>query len=191
MRIILRDTKDEIIENIEDYVEIPEPSDGESNFEIAEDYDTRAKEGNCSVTKDEFKTIFASYPKIVQHADAFYEMQEKYNVSAVFAAAVSIQEQSGGNASTSHVANNNWFSMKKSGDYSYLAGDNSIWAGFNSVENAINAFGNNIANGSYYYTKGKYTLSQIGPTYCEGNAWAGHVSAHMVKALKKLENKKE
>lgn len=48
------------------------------------------------------------------------------------------------------------------------------------------AFGKNIAESSYYYTQGKYKISEIGPTYCEGNEWAGHISAHITTALEKL-----
>lgn len=60
------------------------------------------------------------------------------------------------------------------------------WAGFNDVKGGIMAFGKNIAESSYYYTQGKYKISEIGPTYCEGNEWAGHISAHITTALEKL-----
>lgn len=120
MKIIFRDTDDEVVENVEDFVETGS-NGGENNAIIGEDYDTRANEGTCSVTKEEFKKIFADWSKIVEHTEDFFEMQEKYNVSAVFAAAVCIQEQGGGTANTSHVQNNNWFSQTKDGDYSYSA----------------------------------------------------------------------
>lgn len=186
IKLIFRDTDDEVVENVEDYIEIPEEggSDASTDFDIGVDYDTRADSGTCTVSKEDFCTIFASHSKIVEHVDDFFAMQEKYNVSAVFAAAVCIQEQGGGTANSTCCNANNWFSISGTGP----AGTTGRWKKYNNPSESIDDFGHQIAEGTYYYKQGKYTVSQIGPTYCEGNEWAGHISGHMTKALEKLQN---
>ncbi len=184
MRIIFRDRDDQVVENVEDYMEIQASGSGEHSVMLGDDYDTRVSAGECLVTKDEFKKIFSNYSRIVEYADDFYKMQEDWGVSAVYAAAVCIQEQGGGAANSTCCLANNWFSISGTGP----AGTTGRWRKYHSPSESIDDFGRLMVEGSYYYKQGKFKLSQIGPTYCTEppNGWAEAVSAHMNNALTKL-----
>lgn len=115
------------------------------------------------------KKAFSGYSgseKLIEHAQDFLEMQEKYKVNAVFAAAVSIGETGAGRAGNAVNGFNNWFN---------IAGGSatSRWSAYSSPKGSIDDFGDQIANGSYYFTQGKYTVSQIGYVYCPNEEVAG------------------
>lgn len=191
MRLIFRDADDQVVENVEHYMEIEdatfynENADGESSFIIGDDYDTRVSAGECLVTKEQFKQIFAAWPKMVDYADDFYIMQNKYGVSAVFAGAVCIIEQGGGSANSTCCNANNWFSISGTGP----AGTTGKWRRYYSPSESIEDFGKLIANGTYYYAQGKYKVSEIGSVYCvPPDEWINKVNSQIKTALEKCNN---
>lgn len=191
MRLIFRDADDQVVENVEHYMEIEdatfynENADGESSFILGDDYDTRVSAGECLVTKEQFKQIFAAWPKMVDYADDFYIMQNKYGVSAVFAGAVCIIEQGGGSANSTCCNANNWFSISGTGP----AGTTGKWRRYYSPSESIEDFGKLIANGTYYYAQGKYKVSEIGSVYCvPPDEWINKVNSQIKTALEKCNN---
>lgn len=133
-------------------------------------------------------TGYSNSAKLVQNAQYFLDMQSKYKVNALFAAAVSITETGAGNAGNAvKVATssnsvgarngqcwNNWFNIKGKTDNGYGIVNNgegtSYYRIYNTVGESVDNFGNNIANGSYYYKAGKYTVTDIGHTYCPNSS---------------------
>ena len=128
-------------------------------------------------------TGYSNSSKLMEHAQDFLDMQEKYKVNALFAAAVSITETGAGNAgnaikiattqnsvgATIGSSWNNWFNIKTSSipyGILYNGEGESHYKIYNKVFDSIDNFGSNIANGNYYYKQGKYTVSDIGHTYC-------------------------
>lgn len=141
---------------------------------------------DVNILKQAFKGYSNCY-KLIEHAQDFIDMQEKYQVNALFAAAVSITETGAGNkgnavkeatAQNSYGVPygqcwNNWFNIK-GGTTSYGIVKNgegvSHYKIYNNVLESVNNFGYNIAEGSYYYKNGKFTVSDIGHTYCPNSA---------------------
>lgn len=120
----------------------------------------------------------------VLHNGTFMELQETYHVNAVFAIAVTIVE-SGGGVSWSAIPSytHNWMSM--TGSYKgQTVGSNGSnprsWRVYPSFDEATLDFGDQIANGSYYFQAGKYTVKEIAPTYCD-EAWGESVMQFMIK----------
>lgn len=113
--------------------------------------------------------------KLVQNAEAFLEMQKKYKVNAIFAASVSITETGAGRTGHAVDGCNNWFNIKgtSSGNCHRTVdkkGNVSYWRIFPTIQDGIDAFGWNIAEGSNYYTQGRYTVGDIGKVYCPDTA---------------------
>ena len=125
--------------------------------------DTRVAKRNPVYTKKQLESIFTKYndgqmgKNLTNYSDAFYKLQTDYGVNPLFAAAVAIQEQAAGTANSSLVAKNNWFSIR-----SIYGG----WKSYSSPAESIDDFGWTIAQGSNYYSQGKYTIEKIGKTYC-------------------------
>lgn len=135
---------------------------------------------------ENLKEAFSAYSKsdkLIQYAQEFLNMQNTYKVNALFAAAVSITETSAGNSgnavktatsensvgATEGQCWNNWFNIKTgSTPYGILHNGEgeSHYKIYSSVANSVDGFGDLIANGSYYYTQGRYTVNSIGHTYC-------------------------
>lgn len=156
---------------------------------------------------EKLKTAFSGYSnsgKLIEHAQDFLDMQEKYKVNALFAAAVSIAETGAGNAGNAiKVANqgnsvgakpgqcwNNWFNIKASSEpygIVFNGEGKSHYKIYNSVADSIDNFGYNIAQGSYYYKQGKYTVNEIGHVYCpnspayptQGDDWVKHTLTYI------------
>ena len=150
---------------------------------------------------------YSNSSKLVEHAQEFLNMQTKYKVNALFAAAVSITETGAGTAGNAvKIANssnsvgakigscwNNWFNIKAPGDSVYGIVYNgegrSHYKIYASVGDSVDNFGSNIANGSYYYKNGKYTVSQIGHVYCpnskayptQGDDWVKNTLSYIKK----------
>lgn len=101
---------------------------------------------------------------------SFMKLQEEYNVNAVFAIAVTTIESSCGTAWVSIPKyTHNWISM--SGSYKGRTvgsqdGNPLSWRVYDSYGEATLDFGDQIANNSYYFTAGKYSVKEIAPTYC-------------------------
>lgn len=120
-------------------------------------------------------------------------MQNTYKVNALFAASVSIIETSAGTTGNAVNGCNNWFNITgTNGDYKTTTnslGETYNWRIYSSSADGINAFGNLIANGSYYYKQNKYTVGAIGATYCpntenhptQADDWVSNVMAQMRK----------
>ena len=111
------------------------------------------------------KKAFAGYSggsKLVEHAQEFLELQEQYRVNAVFAAAVSISETSAGRAGNAVNGKNNWFNIECVHGKSH-----GRFETYGSVRESIEAFYKQISVKNYYFTAGKFTVSEIGMVYCE------------------------
>lgn len=108
---------------------------------------------------DTLKKAFSGYSKdqyLQQYAYFFLECQEKYNVNAVFAAAVAIQEsQAGTNIA---IGGNNMFSISNGGQGN--------WNSYNSMESSIEAFYKLIS--TEYFTNQQNTVESIGKGNPEG-----------------------
>lgn len=109
--------------------------------------------------------------------DVLIEGQEQYHVNALFVLAFVQQETSMGTADTDYVnEDNNWASWNLGTKYSSPQ---------ENVRTAIRG----IATGSYYFTQGKYTIKEIGLTYCpntdkyptQGDGWVKNVTSTVKK----------
>lgn len=136
---------------------------GQINNNVGGDYIVHTEIGQELLKITDIETLkkafsgYATNQKLMEYAQVFLDMQEKYKVNAVFAAAVSITETTAGTNGHAVDGYNNWFSVK-SKDGSYRQ--------YGSVEEAIDEFGWTIAEGSNYFTQGRYTVSEIGEIYC-------------------------
>lgn len=112
---------------------------------------------------------------LVKESKNFIRMQTKYNVSAVFAVAVTITESGGGTDwAAIDPSTYNWYSIKGS----YNGNSKNGWRAYSSFEEATYDFGDLIANEDYYFKDGKYTVEEIAPTYCS-KEWGNTVKAIM------------
>ena len=182
IHVIMYNKDKSIVDNIEDYMSPNYGSaSGSLNISIQNDYVVSTLESSDNVIRDvdTFKRAFNGYDNIVANAQAFLNMQEQYGVNAVFAAAVTIAESSGG---TNWVAidpdTHNWFSIK------YANGN---WKDYDSFEEAIMDFGYLISGD--YFGAGNYTITSICENYCGGSStWSTNVSSAMTNALQKINN---
>lgn len=121
-----------------------------------------------------FQGGYSQHEKLVENAQAFLDMQKKYKVNALFAAAVSITETGAGRTGNAVNGCNNWFNITgTNGPYKTTTnkkGETYHWRIYGSSYEGIDAFGNYIANGSHYYTQQIYTVSGIGQIYCPNTA---------------------
>ena len=110
--------------------------------------------------------------------DAFISIQTTYKVNGVFAMAVTKIESTCGTAwAAIDSSTYNWFSI--SGSYkgqSYHS--NRDWRKYSSFSEATRDFGDLIANESFYFKAGKYTVKEIAPTYCN-EEWGDSVVSYM------------
>lgn len=124
---------------------------------------------------------YTTNKKLIANVDTFLEMQDKYKVNAVFAAAVSIKETTAGTKGHA-ICCKNWFNYQPIKDM--VKGDSS-WASFSDEKDSIMGFGQLIATSpDYYFSQGKYSVYEIGPDYCEGDAWPKEVSGFMDELYK-------
>lgn len=112
------------------------------------------------------KKAFSGYSnssKLIENAQIFLDLQEKYGVNAIFAAAVSISETGAGTAGHAVNGKNNWFNIE------CTCGNSSHgrFETYSSVRESIEAFYKLIAVKNYYFTDGNYTVKTIGMIYCE------------------------
>lgn len=114
---------------------------------------------------------------LLNSIDAFVKIQETNNVNAVFAIAVTtIESSTGTNWAAIDSSTYNWFSIKGS----YNGESYNGWKKYPSFAVAVEDFGNLISNSSYYFKAGKYTVSEIAPTYCNAE-WGNSVISQMTK----------
>lgn len=129
--------------------------------------------------KQAFQGGYSGHEKLVQHAQAFLDIQERYKVNALFAASVSITETSAGRAGHAIDGNNNWFNVRQGNG----------WRKYDSPEDSIMGFGWQIAEGGFYYTEGNYTVGSIGQVYCpntpeyptQADDWVVNTKAQIVR----------
>lgn len=147
------------------------------------DYIVDTTKSDSSLVINDKKTLkkaFKGYPtnkKLLENIDTFLEMQEKYHVNAVFAAAVAINETTAGTAGHGADSCHNWFNYQP---ISGMKKGDSRWAAFSNDSEGIMGFGQLIATSpNYYFSKGQNTVSEIGTNYCEGNTWADNVTKFM------------
>lgn len=95
------------------------------------------------------------------YGEAFYNMEQKYNINAIFAISVA-ELESGSGTSYSFRARNNAFGIGPGKTFS-------------SVEAGIEYFGQ-LMNKPLYYGK---SISSIGSIYCVGGNWANKVKSLM------------
>lgn len=117
--------------------------------------------------------------------DSFIKIQNENKVNAVFAIAVTIVESSGGTAWAAIAPHtHNWMSVTGSYNgqtYKNPASKNPrSWRVYPSFSVATEDFGNLIANGSYYFKAGKYTVRTIAETYCNAS-WGESIMSEMSK----------
>lgn len=99
--------------------------------------------------------------------NVFLEAEKKYGVNAAFMVAICRQE-SGGGTSNAATTLNNVCGIKPNGSLKK----------FNSVDECIMYLADLLANGKYYFTRGKKTIAEIGPVYCNAE-WSNKVSTIM------------
>ena len=188
IHVIMYNKDKSVVDNLVDYLT---PSYGGAlNVVLGTDYVVNTATDSNNVIRDAqtFKAAFSSYDNIVANADAFLEMQEQYGVNAVFAAAVTIAESSGGtNWAAIPEWSHNMFSI--TGSYngqSYTSSNGMTWRVYPSFEEAIMDFGELISTSSYYFGGGNYSITDICQAYCGGSStWSTSVSNAMTNALKK------
>lgn len=124
-----------------------------------------------------FQGGYSGNEKLVANAQAFLDMQDKYKVNAIFAAAVSITETSGGRAGNAINECHNWFNITgKDGPYKTVTnkkGETYNWRKYASDYEGIDAFGKFISGEGKtqrYYPQGNYTVADIGKIYCPNTA---------------------
>lgn len=110
--------------------------------------------------------------------DAFVGIQTKYKVNGVFAMAVTMIESGCGTGwAAIDRSTYNWMSI--SGSYkgqSYVS--NRAWRKYSSFSEATYDFGDLIANSSYYFKDGRYTVKTIAIPYCN-EEWGEYVNKFM------------
>lgn len=152
--------------------------------------------------KKAFKGGYSKSENLVENAQAFLDMQDKYKVNAIFAASVSITETGAGNEGNAIAYTgginprtgrvwqavgsyngekwNNWFNVKTTSTTHYgiiYNGEGeSHYKIYTSVADSIDGFGDNIANGSNYYKDSRYTVGAIGEKYCPNTIAYPHQS---------------
>ena len=106
--------------------------------------------------------------KIQAYAQDFYDMEQEYNVNALFCLSVACLESGGG---AKNANRNNFFGFR----------GNSGWMAFNTPRDGIFYFGK-LMNKSLYYGK---SIEQIGLIYCD-TTWANYVKRLMQERWNKL-----
>lgn len=148
---------------------------------------TKSSEDLVIKDVETLKKAFSGYSaseKLIEHAEEFLELQEKYKVNAVFAAAVSISETGAGRAGHAVNGKNNWFNIE------CTCGDSSHgrFETYESAKKSIERFYWQISEGSYYFTAGRYSVVNIGKVYCPaeegGNLWIENTLAFMTQMFK-------
>ncbi len=197
---------DEIVEHLDKYLLVPYSN---LRVEFLEDYLTKIIDGEPnqigSGDTETFKKMFPEeyFPVINENADAFMEMQEMYEVNAIFAAAVSLAESSGGtNWGAIPKEYNNIFSITGSSKsekvHHYDVGpsrpgstNDNTWRKYKTVRDSILDFGRYIHN--KYHSQNLDYVSEIGMNgYVgqehgpeEAEAWVKTTNATITAALER------
>ena len=177
-----------LLDDILSRLEIQMKSTGYGDYTV----DTRKSDSEIVITdadvlKSALEATYSGQTRenLVNEVDSFLEMQYTYSVNAVFAVAVTIIESSGGtNWAAIAPETHNWMSLTGSYNGQTYRNPNSsntrTWRVYPSFREATLDFGDLIANSSYYFKNGKYTVNTIAPTYCDA-AWGTKVNSEMTK----------
>lgn len=163
-------------------------------LQVGSDYtvDTTKSDSSIVITDEDvlrkaIETLYYGDARInlINEIPSFLEMQEQYNVNAVFAIAVTIIESSGGtNWAAIAPYTHNWMSVTGSYNGQTYRNPNSsnprTWRVYPSFREATLDFGDLIANSDYYFQAGRYSVDMIAPTYCNAY-WGSKVSSEMTK----------
>ena len=143
---------------------------------VSGDYDVYTASPNSAPVISDIATLkkafggYATNSKLLAEAQTFLDMQQKYKVNAIFAAAVSIQETTAGTNGSYAKDGHNWFNYMKIGGIDQLEGylgTMDSWCKWDSDRNGIMGFGYYISqHSSCYFSQGEYTVSAIGAHYC-------------------------
>lgn len=139
------------------------------------------------LTKDQIEQIIKNKYKgkvqqnLLGSLDAFMDIQNNYNVNAVFAIAVVMQESTAGtNWGLIDSSTYNWASITGKKGGGYVDKNGTSWNKYSSFSAATHDFGDLIANGKYYFKAGNYTVGSIGQHYCQPpDNWIEKVSSIM------------
>lgn len=122
---------------------------------------------------------------LIDNIDAFLGIQQKYNVNAVFAMAVTIVESGAGTGwAAIDPSTYNWCSMTAGSSWTGktyrnpTSSNERTWRVYNSFSEATYDFGKVISNSTYYFGGENYTVSSIAPSYCNAE-WGKKVIDHM------------
>lgn len=131
-------------------------------------YDVRTK---SDVTAEELDAVFQG--ELVGTGKYFIEAQEKYNINAVFLAAIAIHESGNGKSKAAKNKKNFFGLMRKTGGQMK----------FESAKECIDYAANNLTKeNGYYYARGRYTIHKIGQRYASDKKW----TAYVVKTMKTI-----
>lgn len=136
---------------------------------------------------DTLKSAFSGYPtnsKLLAEAQTFLDMQEKYKVNAIFAAAIAIQETTAGTNGTFALDGHNWFNYVPISGIDQLEGylgTQDRWCKWDTDAHGIMGLGYYISqHSSCYFSQGEYTVSAIGSHYCAPpDNWIKNVKLYM------------
>lgn len=134
---------------------------------------------SSNMTKDQLRKVITETMIRVNHTgsslesivDSLYNMEQEYDVNALFALSVASLE-SGWGASYAATHKNNLFGM-------YCG--TSTASSFESLDANVNAFGKLIRE--RYINRGLTTTYSIGPVYCTTPSWAGNITNIMNKYI--------
>lgn len=209
--IYMNSIDDEIVEHVDKYLLVPYSN---LRIELLEDYLTKIIDGEPNQIEsgdvEAFKKMFPqeTFPVLYENAEAFLEMQEMYEVNAIFAAAVSISESSGGtNWGAIPKEYNNIFSITGSSSsekvHHYDVGPSRpgstnprTWRKYKTVRDSILDFGKLIHDG--YHSENRDYVSEVGYKYVgteDGNTEAEHwiktTNGQITAALERYLNSSE
>lgn len=138
-----------------------------------------------TVLEKAINAVFSGQAKqnLLNNVSSFLGMQEKYNVNAVFAIAVT-RAESGCGTQWSAISPDTYNWMSVTGDYNGAtyknpnSSNDRTWRKYPSYEAAVYDFGDIIAEGTYYFKSGRNSVLQIAPTYCNAE-WGLTVVSYM------------
>lgn len=156
------------------------------------DYVVKTDEPNSAPVITDIATLqeaLGGYPtnsKLLAEAQTFLDMQETYNVNAIFCAAVAIQETTAGTNGSYALDGHNWFNYVPIEGIDQLEGYQGTqgrWCKWDSDYHGIMGFGYYISQHTiYYFSKGEYTVSAIGSHYCSpSDPWIANVKSFMTQ----------
>lgn len=162
-------------------------NNGSSTAEIKNDYNVNTTSGENVFTREQILKAVKQYysnqegiKNIESAMDAFMKIQNEYNVNAIFAIAVVINESSAGtNWNLINPNTYNWYSVKDgSGN----------WKTYSNFSEATIDFGGligGIGGRGMYFRLGKYKVSEIALTYCD-EAWGRAVNNTMTNIINNI-----